>query len=138
MAQKKSGRQRAEEIAVRRRQRTAQQQEKQAGEIHPAYEGEQVTAPVNASLLADDNSYGVPEFVGRGNYVDRKFTCNDCGKEEVWHATQQKWWYEVAKGGVWTVAVRCRPCRRRERDRAAAHKRRSEEGLLRKAHKNIG
>ena len=29
--------------------------------------------------------------------IDR-FDASHCGKEEVWTGTQQKWWYEVAKG----------------------------------------
>jgi len=31
-------------------------------------------------------------------YVDKPFICRDCGKHEIWKATSQKWWYEVAKG----------------------------------------
>lgn len=55
---------------------------------------------VNAALLRPDNSYSLPDYVTRGYYLDRPFTCKDCGKPEVWSATQQKWWYETAKGGV--------------------------------------
>lgn len=73
--------------------------------------------PVNAALLAPNNSYGVAEFVQRGYYVDRPFRCQDCGKEETWTGAQQKWWYEVAKGFVHTTAIRCRLCRRKERGR---------------------
>ena len=91
------------------------------------------SAPVNAGLLALELSYRIPEFVTRGYYEDRPFTCRDCGKDQVWTATQQKWWYEIAKGGPSTTATRCRPCRKRERDRAAAHKQRTEEGIARKA-----
>ena len=74
-------------------------------------------AKVNAALLRPDGSYGFPDYVERGYYLDKLFTCKDCGKQEVWTATQQKWWYETAKGGVWTMATRCRLCRRRERER---------------------
>jgi len=72
-------------------------------------------ARVNHERLRPDNSYSTPDFVLRGYYLDRPFTCKDCGKPEVWSGTQQKWWYEVAGGGVWTMATRCRACRRRER-----------------------
>lgn len=75
---------------------------------------------VDTTALAPDGSYDVPDFVTRGYYVDCPFVCQDCGKAEVWTATQQQWWYEVAKGGVWTTARRCRPCRRLERERRAA------------------
>ena len=87
---------------------------------------------VNPGLLRPTNSYGIPDFVEREFYVDRPFRCKDCGKSELWTASQQKWWYEVAKGDVWTVAVRCRPCRRRERERKAQARRVHQEGLARK------
>jgi Probable zinc-ribbon domain len=75
---------------------------------------------VNVENLRPTNSYGTPDFVKREFYVDRPFHCKDCGKPEIWTASQQKWWYESAKGDVWTVAIRCRPCRRRERERILA------------------
>ena len=87
---------------------------------------------VNTDALAADNSYSVRDFVERGYYVDVHYACKDCGKEEIWCATHQKWWYEVAKGGRWTTANRCGPCRRKERERAAEHRRVSEEGKARK------
>lgn len=83
--------------------------------------------------LAPDNSYGVPAFVRRGFYVDQPFTCVGCGVEEVWRATQQRWWYEVAKGDVWSTATRCRRCRRVERERKAKARRVHLEGLAAKA-----
>jgi len=87
---------------------------------------------VDTTALAPDGSYGVPDFVRRGYYVNRPFNCKDCGKAEVWTATQQKWWYEVAKGGVWTTARRCRPCRQQERQRREEARRVHLEGLARK------
>jgi hypothetical protein len=58
-----------------------------------------------------NNSYSAKPLY----YVDQPFTCRDCGREEVWTATQQKWYYEVAKGSLYGSAVRCRACRRRRR-----------------------
>lgn len=75
---------------------------------------------VNASALAPYNSYSGPEFVARGYYVDKEFECVDCAQPQVWTASQQKWWYEVAKGCVWSTAIRCRECRRRRRLRGAS------------------
>ena len=46
---------------------------------------------VDTSKLAPDNSYSVTDFVLRGYYEDMPFTCKECGKEEVWTATRQKW-----------------------------------------------
>jgi hypothetical protein len=88
-----------------------------------------------APKLKPDNSYSTPDYVLRGYYLDVPFSCKDCGKAEVWRDTQQKWWYETAKGGVWTTATRCRACRRRERERVAEARRVSLEGKAKK--KNI-
>ena len=73
---------------------------------------------VNTSALAPTGSYSRPEFVARGYYLDKPVVCQGCGKEEVWTARQQKWWYEVAKGDMWTTARLCRPCRRKEQARS--------------------
>ena len=75
---------------------------------------------VNPENLHPTNSYGTPDFVKHGYYVDMAFNCKFCGAAQVWSETQQKWWYESAKGDVWTKAVLCRPCRKREQARRAA------------------
>jgi hypothetical protein len=77
----------------------------------------------------------MPEFVTRGYYVDQPFRCKSCGTAQVWTGTQQKWWYESAKGDVWTVAVLCRPCRRRERERKEGARKVHLEGLAKKVKK---
>lgn len=72
--------------------------------------------PYNAILadheqLQHNNTYGLlPKF-----YVDKPFICRDCGSSQLWTASQQKWWYEVAKGNINSTAVRCRPCRQKLR-----------------------
>ena len=86
--------------------------------------------PVNEKLLARNNSYGAPDFVRRGYYIDLPFRCVDCGKEELWTGAQQKWWYEVAKGFVYSSAVRCRGCRRKKRERRDEARRIHLQGLL--------
>jgi hypothetical protein len=87
---------------------------------------------VNAAALAPYNSYGVPQFVARGYYQDIPFTCSGCSAPQVWTPGQQKWWYEVAKGDVFSTARLCRPCRRREQARRAEARRVHLEGLARK------
>jgi Probable zinc-ribbon domain len=87
---------------------------------------------VNVSNLRHTNSYGTPDFVSRGYYVDFPFKCKDCGKSEVWSPTQQRWWYEIAKGDVWKVANRCRPCRQRERARRNVAREVAEAGIAKK------
>ena len=118
----KSGRQRREEIDLKR----ARKREKAEARARELARKSQVV--VNTALLRPTNSYGIPDFVERGWYIDRPFRCKDCGKAEVWTSNQQKWWYESAKGDVWTVAVRCRPCRRRERERVASARKASLKG----------
>ena len=124
------GKQRREEIKTRRAARAARQAELEQAATLKQLEARGVR--VNAHALAPNNSYGAPEFVYRGYYVDRPFRCQDCGKEEVWTATQQKWWYEVAKGYVYSIATRCRTCRRKEQTRRREARRVHLEGLSRK------
>jgi hypothetical protein len=46
-------------------------------------------------------------------YRDIEFTCTDCGRKRTWTARQQKWYYEVAKGSLYSTAARCSECRRK-------------------------
>ena len=92
-------------------------------------------AVVDETHLASNNSCSTPEFVKRGYYQDKDFICRDCGKQQTWTATQQKWWYEIAKGGVFTQASRCRNCRRRERERRDEARKVHLEGLAAKCAK---
>lgn len=82
-----------------------------------AYEAHDGPIPPPGAVAADRsqqvpwNSYGpAPEY-----YVDKPFTCVDCGAEQVWTAAQQKWYYEVAKGPLYATAIRCRTCRQKRR-----------------------
>jgi hypothetical protein len=82
----------------------------------------------DASQLAHNNTYSpLPRF-----YVDKVVVCRQCGKEEVWPAERQKWWYEVAKGNIFTQAVLCHSCRMAEKERKAEARRVHLEGLARK------
>ncbi len=115
----KSGKQRREEIKARRRERAALLQG--LDRYAPLHELPLGAMPADLEQLTHNNTYGLlPVF-----YVDRPFTCRDCGAGEVWTAKQQKWWYEVAKGHIDSVAVRCRPCRALERERVAEARRRA-------------
>lgn len=122
----KSGKQRRAELQAKRQERAA----KADANLRASKMREGVA--VNVDNLAPYNSYGEPDFVERGYYVDKDFTCQGCGCEEVWSARQQKWWYEVAKGYVYSSAKLCRACRRRERERRAEARRVHLEGLARK------
>ncbi|APW58922.1 hypothetical protein BSF38_00334 [Paludisphaera borealis] len=67
---------------------------------------------VDPTALDPCNSPVSPDFARRGYYLDVPFNCASCGSEEVWTASQQKWWYEVAKGSLYSGAKLCRTCRR--------------------------
>jgi hypothetical protein len=127
----KSNKQRRAELALRRRKRKEKLAAAAAHDPRIIRVGAEA-APCNPKLLAADNSYGRPAFVARGYYVDKAFACVDCKTREVWRATQQKWWYEVAKGNVWTTARRCRTCRRAERERKTEARRVHLEGVEKK------
>ena len=122
----KSSKQRRQEIKARRLQRA----KRQACQVRARPVDRPIgTVVVTPSLLRRNNSYSIPDFVQRGYYQDRPFRCKDCGIDEVWTAAQQRWWYEVAQGDVWTTAVRCRTCRQREQARKAEARRTHLEGL---------
>jgi hypothetical protein len=124
----KSGKQRRAEISAKRKKRAAKRQSYPKLAEPAAYR----MIAVNEALLAPNNSYGVPDFVSRGYYVDLPFRCVDCGSEEIWTGTQQKWWYEVAKGFAYSAAIRCRSCRRKERARRDEARRVHLEGLAKR------
>ena len=119
----KSGKQRRAEIMAHRRERAAAV----AGlnTFEPLRRLPSGAVAADAQRLAHNNTYGpLPVF-----YVDRLFTCRDCGVEEVWTAKRQKWWYEQAQGSIYSTAVRCRVCRRIEQARVAQVRLASAEGL---------
>jgi Probable zinc-ribbon domain len=89
---------------------------------------------VDPTALAPNNSYDEPDFVKRRYYVDQPFTCASCNSQEVWTAEQQKWWYEVAKGNLYSTAKFCRTCRHQEQFRRAEARRIHLEGIANKHH----
>jgi hypothetical protein len=133
----KSGKQRRAELKAKRRSRAAastaaKAAAKERKRLATLAAKEREGVAVNVANLAPYSSFGVPEFVERGYYVEKEFQCQGCGSEEIWTAAQQKWWYEVAKGHVYSTAKLCRACRRRERDRRAEARRVHVEGAARK------
>jgi hypothetical protein len=132
----KSNRQRRAEIMLRRLEKrlvnSANNKYLKGVSLASQYDRPHGSVPVNTANLSPNNSYGIPEFVKLGFYIDMTFTCQHCGTPQIWTAQQQHWWYELAKGDVWTVAVLCRPCRIKERERKALARKIHLEGLLRK------
>jgi Probable zinc-ribbon domain len=126
----KSGKKRRAEIKAKRKERDKREALTERG-ARPATRSLK-TAPVNEESLAPYKSYGAPAFVMRGYYEDVPFRCRGCSRDEIWTAAQQKWWYEVAKGYVYSTAKLCRPCRKKEQARRAEARRVHLEGVARK------
>lgn len=112
----KSGRRRREEIRQKRLERAKRLEDRlRAGPHGVAWPGAGVEEADRALLARHNDTYGMlPAF-----YVDKVFTCRDCGEEQVWTAKQQKWWYEERLGPIDSTAVRCLPCRRARRTQRA-------------------
>jgi len=130
----KSNKQRRAELKKLRAEREARQKAK-AISLREHRNREKIPTDAvlcHPDLLAPSGSYSVPPFVTCGYYVDIPFQCVDCQKQEVWLATQQQWWYEVAKGNVASGANRCRSCRKIESDRKIEARRIHLEGLAKK------
>ncbi len=77
--------------------------------LHPVQQKHHPSSlPADPDKLKHINTYGVlPEF-----YLDRAFSCRACGKQEIWRARDQKWYYEEAKGHIDAMAVECHNCRK--------------------------
>ena len=82
---------------------------KRVAALHPEQQRIHPSArPADPAMLDHINTNGaLPEF-----YIDRPFTCRICGKEEIWKAADQKWYYEEAKGDIDALAVECHGCRK--------------------------
>jgi len=92
---------------------------KRVAALHPEQQRNHPSAlPADPAKLTHINTYGtLPDF-----YIDRPFTCRVCGKEEIWKAASQKWYYEEAKGHIDAHAVECHDCRKAKRDRSTRGK----------------
>ena len=80
--------------------------------LHPQLQKDHPTAVrADRSELVHINTYGsLPEY-----YIDRPFICRNCGKREIWRASDQKWYYEEAKGHIDAKAVECHGCRKEKK-----------------------
>jgi hypothetical protein len=83
----------------------------EAGKIKSAAEIPEDALPAVLELQNPQGTWSPPLF-----YRDMGFHCKDCGRHEVWSATQQRWYYELAKGPVQAHATRCRACRKKHRE----------------------
>ena len=83
----------------------------EAGWIKSAKEIPEDALPAALELQNPQGTWSRPLF-----YRDISFHCKDCRKHEMWSATQQRWYYEIAKGPVQATAKRCRTCRKKHRE----------------------
>lgn len=90
------------------------------------------SVPADHAALGHNNTWGpLPLY-----YVDKGFTCKDCGKKSVWTAKEQKFYYEVAKGSIHARASRCLTCRKQRKEDIKAQKEHMEEMAKQSPHPN--
>jgi len=129
----KSGKQRRKEIKEKRLKRA----EATAESLKNKTYAEARLSPLSVveadhTQLTHNNTYGsFPNF-----YADTPFVCVDCGVTDLWTAKAQKWWYEIAKGSIWSTASRCSSCRKTRREAKEAQKKHMEEMALKEPHPN--
>jgi len=123
MASKKRKQERQKDAALKRAKELGHIDTRDSDAVLP-----RGAVPADPAQLAHNNTYDpLPRF-----YVDKAITCRACGKEEVWPADRQKWWYEVAKGNINTRAVLCRACRNKEKDRKTEIRKAHLDGIAKK------
>jgi len=83
----------------------------ETGKIHSPADIPEDALPAALELQNPNGTWSPPLF-----YQDIPFHCHECGKHQVWTATQQRWYYEFAKGPIQAHATRCRPCRKKHRE----------------------
>ena len=100
--------------SARAKKREKQQQE----ELRRGLESGRIVKADTGKQNLDSHGSNSKEF-----YVDREFTCADCGSRGGWTAKQQQWWYEEAGGYIDSIAVKCRECRTKGKMHGEAHQR---------------
>ena len=128
----KSGKQRRIELKAKKQARIEKRNNPVIQPITAAWVAEHGWIPIDRTAFAPHNSFDVPDFVQLGYYFDRPFDCVGCNSPEIWTATQQKWWYEEAKGNLFSIAKFCRSCRQKEQARRAEARRIHLEGIANK------
>lgn len=68
--------------------------------------------PVDPDLINLGGSYFCPRY-----FQAVHFTCSDCGAPQTWTAEDQRWYYETTGAPYYSIAKRCRECRRKEQNR---------------------
>ncbi|WP_196161438.1 zinc-ribbon domain containing protein [Reinekea sp. G2M2-21] len=129
----KSGRQRRIEIKNKRAERAAILKSELEGKRYlEAKALSNTVVKANHNELLHNNTYGrFPDY-----YYDVVFNCVECGAAALWTAKAQKWWYEIAKGSIWSTASRCPACRKKRREEKEAQKRHMDDMANKRPHPN--
>ena len=129
----KSGKQRRHEIKQKRAERAeALKRDLEGKAFLEAKALSSTVVQADHSELAHNNTYGsLPDY-----YHDVVFNCIECGESSLWTAKSQKWWYEIAKGSIWSTASRCSSCRKVRREAKEEQKKHMEEMAKKEPHPN--
>jgi hypothetical protein len=80
----------------------------------------QVENPPAGTVIADMSKQSIGYGTGYPAYLDLHYTCSDCKGPSVFLARDQKRYYETDGNSIWAGAVRCRECRRVQREQKDA------------------
>ena len=69
-------------------------------------------APGNVALQEFCSHCHLPQYF----YVDKQSVCVQCGKDFIFQAKEQKFWYENLKFNFHSHAIRCLDCRKKKRN----------------------
>jgi Probable zinc-ribbon domain len=81
----------------------------------PGYEPPLPAGAVRGDIRRQSYCCDVPKYF----YCDEDRTCVQCGREFVFRASEQKYWYETLQFNFSAVPVRCLGCRRKRRSEHA-------------------
>ena len=123
-----SSRQKRKLLLARRREKRLEEQRAAKREAFDNGLENGSVLPVDTSKIQSRSVLPpIPDY-----YYDKPFECADCGAHQVWTAKQQKRWYEEQGGEIESTAIRCRDCRRKERERKAKAREIHREGMAKK------
>ncbi len=90
-------------------------------------------------LVVDKNKWGANEntyCLAPDYYHDLVYNCVDCGKQTVWTAERQKYFFEELGGNTNSKAVRCQICSAHVQALKEEQKRQMAEMAKKKPHPN--
>jgi Probable zinc-ribbon domain len=73
----------------------------------------------NTAIVAD-TSKQLPATIPVTHYLDAKRQCRECGRQFLFFALEQKYWYEELGFGLNSDCVRCITCRKQQQGLALA------------------